>query len=151
MRLIILISLVLSLQACASLLREHTACNQNHADTNIQSLMNAACSGDRYAQYQLGVAFDEGDGVETDPALAATYYRLAAAVNTGKSYIYVPGAGKVPGYVTPIDNGQAHPGDARAKYRLALLYKEGRGVRQDAVKAEKYFAAAASQGVTNLE
>jgi len=56
-------------------------------------------------RYQLGIAFETGDGVEPDPARAAIYYDKAA--------------------------GRGHPG---AMVRLARLHIEGRGVPSDPSK-----------------
>ena len=73
-------------------------------------IRKAADQGDAAAQYNLGVMYDNGQGVPQDYAEAVRWYRKAA-----------------------------DQGDASAQYNLGRLYADGQGVRKDYVQALKWF------------
>ncbi len=70
------------------------------------------------AQFNLGVKYDFGQGVEKDPVVAVRWYRLAAA--------------------------QGHGG---AQFNLGGMYFEGWGVPRDWVRATMWFTLSAEAGV----
>jgi uncharacterized protein len=76
----------------------------------IQLLSPLAEGGDARAQYMLGLAYDHGNGVPQDYAIAASWYRKAAV--------------------------QGAP-DARAN--LGALYARGQGVPQDYAQAAQWW------------
>jgi TPR repeat protein len=76
-----------------------------------------ARDGDAKAQYHLGGLYEDGLGVERDPAEAARWYERAARQGH-------------------------HP----AQNALAILYAEGRGVARDPVRAYMWFDIAARGG-----
>ncbi len=78
----------------------------------------AAEQGDASAQYQLGLLYDRGWGVQEDPAVAIMWYRMAA-----------------------------RQGHAIAQFTLGVMYRNGRGVSQDNTEAAKWYQKAADQGV----
>ena len=69
------------------------------------------------AQFNLGVMYARGDGVEKDPAEATRWYRKAA-----------------------------EQGHAEAQFNLGLRYYKGEGVRKSRTMALKWFRKAAAQG-----
>ena len=73
--------------------------------------------GDAEAQFNLGVLYDEGAGVESDLATAAGWYRKAAA-----------------------------QGFIDAQTNLGILYYHGLGVQRDRDEAARWFRMAAEQG-----
>ena len=73
--------------------------------------------GDVEAQYNLGVMYDEGAGVEQDLAIAADWYRKAA-----------------------------EQGFIDAQTNLGTMYYYGQGVPCDYHEAAKWFQLAADQG-----
>ena len=73
--------------------------------------------GDAEAQYNLGVLYDEGAGVEKDLASAAGWYRKAA-----------------------------EQGFMDAQTNLGIMYVHGQGVPRDYREAMRWFQRAASQG-----
>lgn len=73
--------------------------------------------GDVEAQYNLGVMYDEGAGVEQDLAIAADWYRKAA-----------------------------EQGFIDAQTNLGMMYYYGHGVTCDYHEAAKWFQLAADQG-----
>ena len=85
--------------------------------TAIQEWKPLAEVGDEVAQYNLGVMYDNGDGVLQDYKEAVKWYRLAA-----------------------------EQGYANAQYNLGVMYDNGRGVPQDYKEAVKWYRLAAEQG-----
>ena len=72
--------------------------------------------GDPEAQFQIGYCLETGQGVASDPVLAARWYHRAAA--------------------------QGHP---RSQYCLGLAYSNGIGVEWDLVKACKWLILASER------
>ncbi|NVJ99203.1 MAG: SEL1-like repeat protein [Alphaproteobacteria bacterium] len=134
----------LSLQGCAT---GGVFCSANHENPRVEAQMRDVCEGDRNAAMQLGLWFESQEEYEE----AVRYYQVAASAHAGQTYIYVPPAGDVAGYVMPVDTGPRVPGNAEAQYRLGLMYRDGRGVRQNEKKARSYFARAAEQGHADAE
>lgn len=83
----------------------------------IRFYKRAADKGMRSAQYNLGVIYATGNGVEKNPEQAFKWYARAAA------------------------NG--HP---TAQYNLGIFYRDGRGTTADARKAIEWLAKAAENG-----
>ncbi|NBN78804.1 hypothetical protein GWI72_11045 [Microvirga tunisiensis] len=81
------------------------------------ALRSAAAAGDPTAEFQIGVNYTEGKGVEPDLAEAAKWYEKAA-----------------------------QKGLAPAQYRLASLYEKGRGVPKDLARAREWYVKAAEAG-----
>ena len=75
--------------------------------------------GDVEAQYNLGVMYDEGAGVNRDLACAADWYRKAA-----------------------------EQGFVDAQTNLGFMYYHGQGVSRDFREAARWFQQAADQGDT---
>ncbi len=73
--------------------------------------------GHAKAQYNLGVMFRRGYGVQQDNVEAVKWYRKAA-----------------------------EQGFAEAQYNLGVMYAEGQGGRQDFVQAHMWFDLAAASG-----
>lgn len=73
--------------------------------------------GYAFAQFNLGVLYDRGQGVPQDDALAMQWYQKAA-----------------------------EQGLPQAQVNLAIMYEEGQGVPVDTVRAYFWYALADSQG-----
>lgn len=73
-------------------------------------------AGDAGAQFNLGLMYDNGEGVPKDAAKAVEWYQKAAA-----------------------------QGDASAQNNLGWMYDNGEGVSKDAVKAVAWYQKAAAQ------
>ena len=73
--------------------------------------------GDAEAQYNLGVMYDEGAGIEKDLVKAAAWYRKAA-----------------------------DQGFIDAQTNLGMMYYYGQGIPRDHAEAARWFKRAASQG-----
>ena len=88
---------------------------QDHAEA-LKWFRLAAEQGDAGAQYNLGVSYDQSQGVPQDYAEALKWYRLSA-----------------------------EQGNADATHNLGGMYAEGNGVPQDYVQAHMWFNLAASR------
>ena len=116
-------------------------------------------TGDAQAQYNLGVCYDQGQGVAQDHAEAVKLYREAAdqgfaeAQNElGLCYFWTgEGLGVARGFVEAVKwyREAANQGYAEAQCNLGRCYLFGQGVSQDYVQAYKWFNLAAAQGNTN--
>jgi hypothetical protein len=92
------------------------------APTELQGLAMRAQAGDKQAQLDLGIAYEEGRGVAVDRNKASKLYRLASADTGGTTWVYVPPARKgEAGRVTPVDLGVRQSGLREAKVRLDAL------------------------------
>ncbi len=88
----------------------------------IQSLARRAQAGDKYAQLELGIRYEEGDGVERNLTRAKKLYKAAASDDGGKIWVYSPPVGNgTSGRVIPVDAGPKRYGLAEAKVRLGRL------------------------------
>lgn len=85
---------------------------------DLDTLLALAQQGHPVAQFNLGVKYDFGQGVDKDPVQAVRWYRLAAA--------------------------QGHGG---AQFNLGGMYFEGLGVKRDLVRATMWFTLSAEAGV----
>ena len=89
---------------------------------DLAALARRANAGDKRAQLDLGVRFEEGIGMERDPAKARKLYAQAATTSGGTIWVYSPPVGNgTSGRVIPVDRGPRQPGLAEAKQRLVTL------------------------------
>ena len=95
-----------------------TAWGQEQGRPALDDLIKTAEQGDAEAQFNLGVIYDEGQGVPQDYAEAAKWYRMAA-----------------------------EQGDADAQFILGVMYDEGQGVPKDDTEAVKWYRLAAEQDI----
>ena len=118
----------------------------------------AAEQGDSWAQYNLGVKYDNGEGVPEDDAMAVHWRRKAAEqedaqVQYNLGFMYDNGEG------VPEDDAlavhwyrkAAEQGDADAQTKLGLMYAKGEGVPEDHVQAYAWLSVAAAQGHDNAQ
>lgn len=109
--------------------------------------------GDPRAQFNLGVSYEQGWGVEQNLSEAATWYRLAAdqgysLAQHNLGVLYEQGRG------VPQDQTEAlrwlrlaaERNNAFAQHRLGEFHESGRGMPQDAVRAHMWFNLSAAQG-----
>ncbi len=85
----------------------------------LPDLARMAQGGDKHAQLELGIRFEEGRGVERDLDNAKKLYRLAASDSGGRIWVYSPPVGNgTKGRVIPVDTGAKQAGLVAAKWRL---------------------------------
>ena len=96
------------------------------ADPELQQLAYRAQAGDKQAQLELGIRFEEGRGVPVDAKRAMGLYRMAASDSGGTMWVYTPPVGnETKGRVMPINTGPRLPGLEEASRRLEVS-----GIRQ---------------------
>ena len=118
----------------AALLALLTGCSANQyagisltpgtAPDEIRHLAARAEDGDKAAMLELGIRFEEGDGVPRDLERAERLYRRAAESRPRIHYIYEPplrphGVGRY----HPIQTGISSPGLIEARRRLEALLR----------------------------
>jgi len=85
----------------------------------IGSLARRAQAGDKQAQLELGIRFEEGRGVARDLNKARKLYAKAATGSGGTIWVYSPPVGNgTKGRVIPVNSGPKQVGLAEAKRRL---------------------------------
>jgi TPR repeat protein len=112
-------------------------------------------SGNTEAQYDVGVLFALGQGVEADPEVAANWYRRAASLGHAKAQFNL-GVALLEGKGVEADvteaarwlEKSAKQGYGPAELALGLLLLEGRGVPKDPIAGAGYVGQAAAQGDT---
>ncbi len=143
MRAMVCSFLLFTLGACSSLGSLSGVCGNGDRDLPVSpDLMQSACNGNKSAALEVGIEMESLADLESDESLfksAARFYAFAAASSNGQTFIYVPGAGDVPGYTMPVTTGPATYGLPEAKFRLAKLMYSGKGIRQDKKQACKLF------------
>lgn len=113
---------LLTLPACASHSYMGISLAAGQVEPEIQQLANRARAGDKHAQLELGIRFEEGRGVERDIAKARDMYRLAASDSGGPEWVYVPPTIKGQrGKVVRVDRGPRLQGLDEARWRLEGL------------------------------
>ena len=119
---------------------------------DVESYRKAAKQGDAMAQYNLGVCYHEGQGVEKDYSKAVEWYRKAAEQGNARAqynlgYCYEKGLGVEQNYTKAVEwlRKAAEQGLALAQYNLGVCYHEGQGVELDYTKAVEWFRKAAAQ------
>ena len=117
---------------------------------DMERLRQKAAAGDISAQFQLGMIFREGIGVNRDPNRAKEYLlgcaqRGLAEAQTALAEIYA----RVGRYQEAVHwfKLAAEQGSAGAQYGLAQIYEEGRGgIPQDFAYALSWYEEAARNG-----
>lgn len=109
----------------------------NSSRVDLESLTDKASSGNPEAQYELGLMYDSGRGVEKSEYEAMHWYRLAA--NSGNTnaqnnlaYLYETGPVGLKDMNEAVKwyMRAAVYGCAMAQFNMGRLYLYGRGVQQ---------------------
>ena len=113
----------------------------------------AAEKGVAEAQFNLGVMYASGEGVEKDDYKAVKWFREAAEqgnadaqFNLGNMYLNGRGVLKDDSEAVKWYRKAAEQGYASAQCNLGWMYNEGRGVTQDDYEAVMWLRKAAEQG-----
>ena len=119
----------------------HKAAEQGYveASRHLQSaeVLLAAQNGNAEAQYNLALAYENGNGMTKDLSEAVKWYRKAAEQGHA-------GAQKKLKTAELLLNAQN--GNAEAQYKLAQAYEKGSGVTKDLTEAMAWYHKAAEQG-----
>ena len=120
---------------------------------SLAAVIYVAEQGDVFAQYNLGVMYDTGEGVPEDAAEAVRWFRAAAEQGHARAQ-YNLGVKYATGEGVPEDDAEAvrwyraaaEQGIAFAQYNLGDMYATGRGVLENAAEAVRWYRAAAERG-----
>ena len=143
---ILLTALLVS--GCTSLFGE------DYSKKSVQELLSLAKQGDAAAQYNLGLAYNNGRGVRKNEQKAFWWWRVAAEHGDPTAQFYLGNMYRA-GIGVPQDIQQAfkwyrkaaEQGVAKAQFYLGEMYQNGHGVPQDNVLSHKWFNLAAAQEV----
>ena len=104
-----------------------------------------AKAGDAEAQYELGIMYLKGQGVEQDREEALLWLQKAS---DGGNEQATSKLGRVKQQQEKFEQlaAKAQAGDIDAQYEVAMMYLKGRGVRQSGKQARKWLAKGAEQG-----
>lgn len=123
------------------------------AQNDINSIKKAAEQDLADAQYNLGVCYKKGHGVNQDFKEAIYWYRKAAEqgntdaqYNLGVSYENGEGVSKDLKEAVFWYRKAAEYGDTEAQFLLGLFYYDGDGVNKDLKEAVYWYRKAAEQG-----
>ena len=130
-----------------------TAYSAGDYATAIQEWTPLAEAGDVPVQYNLGVMYDNGQGVPQDYAEAVKWYRLAAdqgyaGAQTNLGLMYDNGQGVPQDYAEAMKWWRlaADQGFANAQTNLGVMYENGQGLLQDNVMAHMWYNIGAANG-----
>lgn len=111
-----------------------------------------AAEGDGQAMNNLGVLYDQGQGVEPDVGRALHWFARAAEAgnasgmsNYGRMLEQGRGMEANPAEAARWFDLAARKGQPEAQYNLGFLYEHGRGVPRDDAAAAAWYSRAASQ------
>lgn len=121
--------------------------------TAYQRLNSLALQDNADAQYYLATLYDDGRGVEANPAMAAFWYRRAAKLghvnaqyNIGVAHANGDGVQKNMIDAVRWWRVAAISGSINAQFNLGIMYLKGDGIRRDASEAVHWWNKAAQQG-----
>jgi S1-C subfamily serine protease len=124
----------------------------------VRWYQKAAEQGEALAQYNLGVLYANGIGVQKDAAEAVRWYRRAAEqgdaiaqFNLGTMYRKGEGIAKDPEEAAHWYRKAAEQGLASAQYNLGVCFHTGSGVAKDDAEAARWFRKAADQGLIDAQ
>lgn len=124
--------------------------------TALKEWKPLAEQGETAAQFNLGVMYAKGDGVDRNIQEAVKWWRLAAEQGPTKAQTFLGNVYSKGEYGVPKNGKEAlkwyslaaKQGDSEAQYWLASRYAHGTdGVFQDYVKAYAWFAIAVRNGL----
>ena len=142
-------------------IREMNGCDEHQSDNeydsndlDIESLMDAAEQGDAVAQYNLGVSYRDGKGIQQDYKKAFDWFKKSAeqgyaAAQFEIGFCYRTGKGIQQDYKKAFEwfKKSAEQGYATAQFCLGLCYSYGRGVQENYKKAFEWFEKSVEQGI----
>ncbi|MBI5017347.1 MAG: sel1 repeat family protein [Deltaproteobacteria bacterium] len=117
----------------------------------LQALRQRADAGDADAQVALARSYAAGEGIDPNPAEAASLYRKAAITGHPQAQLAL-GLAYREGIGVPQDDQEAlrwvrtaaGSGEPRAQALLGVIYEEGAGVPRDLVAAHAWLNLAAA-------
>ena len=124
--------------------------NSNFVDSDLQRIMDRV---NNELEFNKGVRYYNGDGVEQDKKEAVKWFRKAAEQGNASAqlnlgYCYENGEGVEQNKAEAVKwyRKAADQGEAKAQYNLGNCYDNGEGVEQDKAEAVEWYRKAAEQG-----
>jgi len=114
---VLLLIMSTGLVAAASLKEAKTALDRGDFQSAERTLSELSNQGDRTAQRQLGLMYDEGQGIPKQHHQAVRWYSVAAS-----------------------------QGDPEAPYYLGRIYQDGRGCPKNYARARQWYHVGATRG-----
>ncbi|HIB42688.1 MAG TPA: hypothetical protein EYO37_01705 [Nitrospina sp.] len=121
--------------------------------TAFEIWLSLAKRGNNAAQFNLGLMYDKGDGVNQDFSKAVKWYRLAAIQGNADAQLnlglmYYNGVGVPKNYKRAARwyLYSARQGNLGAQFNLGWMYDKGEGVIPNYKRALKWYKLAAKQG-----
>ena len=155
----LLFSASLAVTACSNRYEDASAAHERgDFETAFRLMKPLAEQGNAKAQYNLGVMYHNGEGVQQDHAEAAKWYRKAAEQGIADAHynlgvMYHEGDGVTQDHAEAAKwfRKAAEKGYARAQYNLGVMYRKGEGVPQDNTETMKWYRRAAEQGIADAQ
>lgn len=129
------------------------AFNKQDYATALYEFQLLAEQGNADAQYNLGIMYREGLGVDKDYFLAKEMFHKAAVQGLSKAQnnlgmVYRSGQGAPQDYTEAFQwfYKAAEQGNSMSEFNLGLMYFDGLGVSQNYSEAIKWFRKAADKG-----
>jgi len=117
------LAVLLAAPACTSTRYMGLSMVPGEAAPEIQALAQRAQAGDKQAQLNLGIRFEEGNGVPRDTRRAMKLYRRAAQTSGGRIWVYAPSPGNgAKGRVVPMYLGPKRKGLVEAMRRVSTIF-----------------------------
>ncbi len=130
-----------------------TAYQQGNYDEALAIWQPLADRGYPAAQFNIGMLYQNGVGVDRDLTTANAYFADAvdrdfapAQLELGEAYLEGDGVDQNIDRAVSLMVKAADQGYAQAQYEVGLLYREGDVISRDHVRALEYFLLAAEQG-----
>jgi len=116
-------------------------------------------AGDAEAQYNIGVMYDHGDGVQKDVNKSFEWHLKSANQGNVKAQFHIGTMYYSGLYGVPNDTAKAFDwfqkaatqGADKAQYQVGRMYADGDGVPKDVAKASEWYKKAAAQGNSNAK
>jgi len=104
------------------------AIGQPYSSASLAQLECSASTGDRFAQLELGIRYEEGAGVARNLDRAERLYARAARTERRQRYVYSPPVGRERhGRLITLGTESGSPGLSEARDRLRALRSRRRG------------------------
>lgn len=110
-----------TLTACAASSYAGIPLQAGAADPEVQWLARRAQAGDKHAQLELGIRFEEGRGVRCDQRRAEILYAYSSGERGRTRWAYIPAVNGASGHAVPVKPGLRKPGLVEAQARLDHL------------------------------
>ncbi len=154
----LLVALAVALPARADFEAGVAAARTGDYATALREWRPLAAGGHRDAQFNLGLAYENGFGVAADVAEAARWYRRAAEQDDrqAQAYLaemYAKGLGIARDDIEALRwyRSAAERGHAASQYNVGLFYALGRGVEPSDVLAVAWMTVAHENGAGQTE